>query len=226
MTVFPAHGPAYACSYCSTAEGGTVYHPLGEPCPKATYYGTPLESTGQFDEKLMEEGVRLLLRGMGQDLTDPNFVDTPRRVSKLFREMLTPQQNNWTTFPAQAADLIVLRGHKVVALCPHHLQPVVLTAYVGYIPNELTIGLSKLARVVEEHLTKPIMQEDLGDAIADSLEKRLKPKGTGVVLTGIHGCMRFRGVESDGDVVTSVMRGVLLLNPTARQEFLQIVGRP
>jgi len=62
--------------------------------------------------------------------------------------------------------------------------------------------------------------------VADSIHDKLDPKGVGVVLAGVHGCMRFRGVRSDGDVVTSVMRGVLLLNPAARTEFLQIIGRP
>lgn len=176
--------------------------------------------------KRMSRAVEELLLGMGVDINSPDFLETPQRVAKMYSEMLSPAPNNWKTFPTKKADLIVLRNHEVVALCPHHLQPVVLTAYIGYIPNKKTVGLSKLARAVEEQLTRPITQEDLGDAIADMLEDRLEPKGTGVVLAGIHGCMRFRGVRSGGDTVTSVMRGVLLLNPAARSEFLQIVGRP
>jgi len=176
----------------------------------------------------MEKGVALLLEGMNIPdwEKDPNFRDTPARVARMFEEMLTPSKNNWTAFPARSADLIILRGHRVVAICPHHLQPVDVTAYVGYIPNKTTIGLSKLARVVEQHLTIPIMQEDLAHAIVESLEQRLDPKGVGVVLVGIHGCMKFRGVESTGDVVSSVMKGVLLLNAAARGEFLQLIGRP
>jgi hypothetical protein len=38
--------------------------------------------------------------------------------------------------------------------------------------------------------------------------------------------MRFRGVRSNGDVVVSVMKGVLLLNQAARAELFQIIGRP
>jgi GTP cyclohydrolase I len=177
----------------------------------------------------MEEGIKLLLTGMlngNSWQTDPNFMDTPRRVSKMFMEMLSPQENNWTAFPAQSADMVVLRNHKVIALCPHHLQPVEVKCFIGYIPNKTTIGLSKLARVVEQFLTIPIMQEDLANAVANELNTRLDPRGVGVVLSGIHGCMRFRGVESDGDVVTSVMKGQLLLNPAAREEFFHIIGRP
>lgn len=173
----------------------------------------------------MEKGVELILRGMGADLNDPNFTATPRRVARMFEELLTPEKNSWATFPARAADMVVLTGHKVTGLCPHHLQPVEITAHVGYIPNKLTVGLSKLARAVEDSLTRPIMQEELADEVADVLEKRLEPKGCGVILSGVHGCMRHRGVKTDGVVVTSVMRGVFLLNPTARMEFMQLVGR-
>jgi len=176
----------------------------------------------------MTKAIALLLDGMGIPnwREDPNFRDTPGRVAKMFEEMLTPEKNTWTAFPAKSADLIIVRGHGVIALCPHHLQPVEITAYVGYIPNKMTVGISKLARVVEEQLTVPMMQEDLASRVADAVEAKLEPKGTGVVLSGIHGCMKFRGVESESDTVVSVMRGVLLLNPTARTEFLQLIGRP
>jgi GTP cyclohydrolase I len=171
----------------------------------------------------MANGVKLLLEGLGLDWRkDPNYRETPLRVARLYHEMLSPAPNNWTAFPTEASDLIVLRGHKVFALCPHHLLPVELTCTVGYIPNEKTIGLSKLGRVVEEQLVRPLLQEDLANLVADALDTHLKPKGAGVILAGVHGCMRFRGIRSEGDVVISAMRGVLLLNPAARQEFLEI----
>jgi len=177
----------------------------------------------------MEEAVAALLDGMLETSDWRNwddFRDTPRRVAKMYREILTPQPNNWTTFDAEQSDMIILRGHRVVALCPHHLLPVEMKAYVGYIPNKKQLGLSKLARVVESQLTMPMTQERLAHRVVDALESALEPKGVGVVLTGVHGCMKFRGVETDGDVASSVMKGVLLLNPSARAEFFSLIGRP
>jgi len=176
--------------------------------------------------KQMTKGIELVLRGMGVSLKDPNFAETPERVAKMYAEMLTPEVAHWNVFPAKQSDLVLLRGHKVVGLCPHHLQPVEYRCYVGYLPNKLTVGLSKLARVIESMLDKPIMQEDLANDIADTLQQKLEPKGVGVILAGIHGCMRNRGVKSEGDVVVSVMRGTLLLNPAARAELQQLIGRP
>lgn len=177
-------------------------------------------------QKQIADGVRLILRGMGVDLEDSNFKDTPQRVARLYAEMLTPQSNNWTSFPSPTNGMIILRGHRVFALCPHHLQVVELKAFVAYIPRKKVLGLSKLARVVEQHLTKPIMQEELGELVADSLYEQTDAQGVGVILSGAHGCMRYRGIETDGDVVTSTLRGLFIHSQSTREEFLRLVGRP
>lgn len=179
-----------------------------------------------MNRKLMEKGVRLVLEGMGVDLKDSNFLETPQRVARMYEEMLTPSKNSFTQFPSPTKGMIILRGHKVFALCPHHLQVVELKAYVGYIPKKNVLGLSKLARVVEEHLTKPIMQEELGDLVADTLYDRLSCDGVGVVLAGSHGCMRHRGILTQGDVVTRSLRGLFLHSPQTRAEFDSSIGVP
>lgn len=180
-------------------------------------------------KRALEKAVADLLTGITRSsewAEDPNFKDTPKRVAKMYLEMLTPPPNNWTTFPAQNADLVLLRGHRVFAFCPHHLLPVEMLAYVAYIPHKQTLGLSKLARVVEQHLTRPVMQEDLAHEIADALQSKLDPRGVAVILSGIHGCMRCRGVKSSADVVSSVMKGVFRDVPAARAELMQLIGRP
>jgi GTP cyclohydrolase I len=144
----------------------------------------------------------------------------------MYAEFLTPRANNWTLFPSTYENMVVLRGHRVVALCPHHLLPVELRAYVAYIPTRRVLGLSKLARAVEQHLTVPVLQEELGDRVADSLDQALTPKGVAVVLAGQHGCMQHRGVRTAADVVTSAVRGIFLTNPSVRDEFFRLIGTP
>lgn len=172
----------------------------------------------------MRQGIELVLEGMGVDLEDPNFKDTPQRVAKMYAELLTPEHCNWTTFDSQYNNLVMLRAHKVIALCPHHLMPVELRAYVAYIPEKKVLGLSKLARCVEEQLTTPLMQEELGDRVADTLMEKLSPKGAACILVGEHGCMKFRGVRTDGDVITCALRGVFLQELAAREEVLRLAG--
>lgn len=179
-----------------------------------------------INKKLLEQGALTILKGMGVDLQDSNFRDTPKRVARMYAQLLTPQTNNWRTFPSPTNGMIVLRNHRTFALCPHHLLPVELRAYVAYIPKDRVLGLSKLARVVEQHLTKPIMQEELGELTANSLDEQLQPQGVAVVLAGQHGCMKYRGIETDGDVVHTALRGLFLHSQATRDEFYHLIGRP
>ncbi len=88
------------------------------------------------------------------------------------------------------------------------------------------LGLSKLARVVEQHLTRPITQEELSEKVATTLFDRMSPEGVAVVLAGEHGCMRYRGIETTGDVVSATYRGIFQHSGVTRDEFLSLIGRP
>lgn len=187
---------------------------------------TKVSERRPLDLKKMEEGVRLILEGMRVDVSSSNFADTPVRVARMYAELLTPHNNNFTDFESPTNGMIILRGHRVFAICPHHLLPVELRAYVGYIPKDRVLGLSKLARVVEQQLTRPIMQEELGEATASAIDEQIRPQGVAVVLAGVHGCMRVRGIATTGDVVSSALRGLFVHSSTTRDEFLQLIGRP
>lgn len=171
----------------------------------------------------MAKGVKLLLQGMGADLSDPNFKGTPRRVAKMYEELLTPDTLKTSMFPSRYDQLIVIRGHRVVALCPHHLMPVEMTVSVGYLPKKKVLGLSKIVRIMHQPLTRPIMQETFTDMVAQIMYEQCDPKGVGVYVTGTHGCMKYRGVNSDAETVNSRLRGLILENIGLHEEFMSIV---
>jgi len=175
--------------------------------------------------KLIEQGVRLILQGLEVDLEDRNYKDTPKRVARMYQELFTPRRNSWSVFPEQHSNLILLRGHIVYGVCPHHLVPVKMVVHLGYIPNKQVLGLSKLARCIEEQLGAPVLQETFTDNVAQTLHLRLDAKGVGCVVVGSHGCMQARGVKTTGDVVTSCMTGIFFTNPTSREELLTLIGR-
>lgn len=181
---------------------------------------------GRLDPVKLQQGVKLLLQGMGVDLKDSHYKDTPKRVAKMYMQLLTPQVSEMTSFESDTTGMIVLRNHRVFALCPHHLMPVELNCCVAYIPRKKMLGLSKLARIVERQLTRPITQEMLGELVADDLFKETEPEGCSVVLSGEHGCMKYRGIETTGDVVHAVHRGIFMHSATTREEFFRIIGRP
>lgn len=179
----------------------------------------------KLDQKKMARGVALLLEGMGVDLADRNYIDTPARVARMYAELFTPRPCNYATFPESHDSMVILRDHAVHGVCPHHLVLVEMRVFICYIPDKEVLGLSKLARAAEQPLTGPVLQEVYTDTVADLLVESTGAKGVGVVVAGKHGCMRCRGVKSSGDIVTSAMRGQLLLNPSAREEFLRLIGR-
>jgi GTP cyclohydrolase I len=173
-------------------------------------------------QDLIQRGVKLILEGMGVNLEDQNYKDTPGRVYRFYRELFEKKPLDLPTFEEATDEMVVLRGHRTWGLCPHHLLPVEYTVSVGYLPTGQVVGLSKLARIVEASLTGPLLQESLAINVVDKLQT-LKPLGSGCVVVGAHGCMRTRGIKTSGDVVTSAMRGVFLDKPEVRAEFFNLI---
>ena len=178
-----------------------------------------------IDEVLVAKGVTLMLQGFGVDIRDRNYEGTPARVARMYSELFTPKRNSMAAFPETHDSMIILRGHECVGVCPHHLMPVKLRVYLAYIPSGEVLGLSKLARIIEDRLVGPVLQETFTDSIAHDMEVSVNPKGVAVVVTGEHGCMQLRGVRTHADVVTSCMRGVFRTKPAARNEFLRLIGK-
>ncbi|MHB1009795.1 MAG: GTP cyclohydrolase I FolE [Propionibacteriaceae bacterium] len=172
-----------------------------------------------------ERAVRDLLVALGRDPSSPHLADTPLRVAKSLTEMLTPLEFDLTTFPNDEHydELVLARSIPVQSLCEHHMLPFTGVAHVGYLPGERILGLSKLARVVEQFARDLQVQERLTVQVANWLQENLAPKGVGVVIEAEHMCMSMRGVKAGGSkTITSAMRGVLREDARSRQEFFAL----
>ena len=167
------------------------------------------------------------LLALGIDLDDESRRDTPRRIARMYAELLTPEPFDATTFPNDGGydELVVARDIPFHSLCEHHLLPFHGVAHVGYLPGERIVGLSKLARVVDLFARSLQVQERLTAQIAGWLDEHLEPKGVGVVLEAEHLCMSLRGVQKPGSrTVTSALRGLVRDDARTRQEFLGLVA--
>ena len=122
-------------------------------------------------------------------------------------------------------ELLVEGPIEVWTLCPHHLLPCHFTVHIGYIPNELVLGLSKFARIAIILGKRPVIQEMYTRELANEVQKRLDPKGIGISVTGEHGCMRARGVRQNASVTTSVLTGIVENRLEVRAEFYDLVRR-
>ncbi|MFE6255070.1 GTP cyclohydrolase I [Agromyces sp. NPDC057865] len=175
-----------------------------------------------IDRDRARAAVADLLVALGQDLRSPHLAETPRRAADALIELLTREPFRATTFPNDEGydDLVVVAGIPFHSLCEHHLLPFRGVAHLGYLPGDRLVGLSKLARIVEQFSRALQVQERMTRQLAEWLEHELAPRGTGVVLEAEHLCMSLRGPRIVGSVTTTrSFMGLLRDDARLRREF-------
>jgi GTP cyclohydrolase I len=185
-----------------------------------------------FDHAKVEQGVRLILEGIGEDLERDGVRDTPVRVARMYEEITSGLREDPTrvlqaVFEEGHDEMVMIRDIPLASICEHHLVPFVGKAHVAYIPNEQgrITGLSKLARLVDGLARRPQVQERLTAQIADAMVERLEPRGALVVIEAEHLCMSMRGVRKPGAVtVTSAVRGSFRDSMSTRLEAMNLLG--
>jgi GTP cyclohydrolase IA len=187
----------------------------------------------EIDHRKVEEGVRLILEGVGEDPDRDGLKDTPRRVADMYEEILAGIDVDPTPLVsvvpgADFDEMIMVKDIPLTALCEHHMLAFNGKAHVAYIPNKdgRITGLSKIARVVDVLSKRLQVQERLTTEIADTIEKALEPRGVFVLIEAEHLCMTMRGVKKPGSMtVTSAVRGLFRSDARTRQEALHHIGR-
>ena len=184
-----------------------------------------------MDREKIEAGVRLILEGVGEDVTREGLLETPRRVAAMYEEIfagLTQDAGSHlcVTFGEGHQEMVLVRDIPLYSVCEHHLLPFVGKAHVAYIPgvDGRICGLSKLARVVDVFAKRPQVQERLTSQIAETIVEYLKPQGVIVVIEAEHLCMSMRGVEKPGAITTtSAVRGIFRTNAPTRAEAMSLI---
>jgi GTP cyclohydrolase IA len=185
-----------------------------------------------FDRERIEQGVRLVLEGIGEDPERGGLKDTPDRVARMYEEIASGigRDASELVTVVEGADfdeMIMVRDIPLYSLCEHHMLPFVGKAHVAYIPNksQQITGLSKIARVVDMTAKRLQVQERLTTEIAEAMERALSPRGVFVVIEAEHLCMTMRGIKKPGSVtVTSAIRGLFRTDARTRQEAMNHIG--
>jgi GTP cyclohydrolase I len=189
------------------------------------------------DREKLQKHLREVLALLHVDLDNENIADTPRRwaeslvtltsgydyrdvkkLTTLFRKACSQADKN-------CQNMVVIGG-TYKTLCAHHILPFFGQFIIGYIPEKMIIGASKIPRIVEVHMRRLQSQEHLAHDVADTIDKILEPRGIAVWMGGVHLCMVMRGVEQESSFMeTDVLRGDFLKDERTRQEFMSIVNR-
>lgn len=150
-----------------------------------------------MNKELMEKAVYDLLIGMGENPEREGLKETPKRVAKMYEEILTSEDFHYTTFEDKYDDLIMVKNIEFSSMCEHHLMPFWGVVSIAYIPNNKIIGLSKLARVVEKYAHNLQVQERLTEEILADLKENLGTEDVAVLIEAKHMCMIARGVKKE-----------------------------
>jgi GTP cyclohydrolase I len=127
-------------------------------------------------------------------------------------------------FTEKYDEMVLVKDIAFNSMCEHHMLPFIGKAHIGYVPNGKVVGLSKLARVVEEISHRPQVQERMTEQIANLLTEELQVKGVAVVIEASHSCMSIRGVRKPDSVcVTSAMKGLFRSNLSSRSEVMNLI---
>lgn len=182
-----------------------------------------------MDQEKIKQGIRMVLEGIGEDLTREGLVETPERIARMYEEICggmqeDPEEHLQKTFHVTNNDMVVEKDITFYSMCEHHMLPFYGNVHVAYIPDGKVAGLSKLARTVEVYAKRLQLQEQMTGQIAEALMKYLKPKGVIVMAEAEHMCMTMRGIKKPGSkTVTIVKHGVFKEDKELVEQFFQMI---
>lgn len=190
------------------------------------------EIDDNIDSTEIEDAVTKILNAVGEDPQREGLQFTPRRVARMYHELLggytmDPKAIiNGALFEVKYDEMVLVRDIEFYSLCEHHMLPFMGRVHVAYIPDGKVLGLSKIPRIVDMYARRLQVQERMTRQIADFLRDLLKPQGVAVVVEAMHLCSMMRGVrKQDARMTTSAMHGAFRANLATRQEFLANISR-
>lgn len=164
--------------------------------------------------------------------TDPNSMDTARRLAKMYyKELMSGRYETpppTTAFPNEPDNvtnekydgMLVVRS-ELKSVCSHHHQPVTGVAYIGIIAADTLIGLSKYTRIAQWCARRGTLQEELAMDISREIMKATKSDDVGVYIQATHGCCENRGIMAHSSLTqTTVLKGAFKNDPATKEEFM------
>ena len=193
---------------------------------------TPLIESSLSDEEKrasIEAHFRDIMEVLGLDLLDDSFMDTPKRIAKMYVNEIFGGLD-YRNFPKvtvienkmQVDEMIKVCDIDLSSTCEHHFVTIDGTATIAYIPRNKLVGLSKINRLVRFFAQRPQVQERLTEQVLLALQTLLESEDVAVSIKAVHYCVKARGVrDSNSATATTALGGTFKTQPETRREFLQ-----
>ena len=191
-----------------------------------------LKDKSEVSDKEAEEAFRTILRWIGENPNREGLLETPRRVTKAYKEYFKGYNQEITSELLKTFgdvngydDMVLQKNISVQSHCEHHMAPIIGVAHVAYIPKKRVVGLSKLARVVEVYSKRLQTQERLTMQIAKSLIDGLDSHGVAVTIDSTHQCMTMRGIKKEkATTITNYFLGKFKDDLSFQNRFLKHIS--
>jgi len=187
----------------------------------------------KFNDKKVESAIKQLLEAFGEDIHREGLTETPKRVTKYWKELL--EGNNYTNeeiarmnnkcFTVPYDSMVVKEVKDVFSHCEHHLALMYnMRVVVAYIPIQVdggykVLGLSKIPRIVKLCAKRLQLQEKLATDIAECISFATGSTDVYVNIVGDHGCVSARGSNSEGFTDVTTLWGQFKENSDLRNEI-------
>ena len=185
------------------------------------------------ESKRMQNAVRTLLLGIGEDPEREGLKATPERVQRMYGELCAgygmdlESVVHGAVFDESCDSMVLVRNISFYSMCEHHMLPFYGKIHVAYIPDGKIIGLSKIPRIVEMYARRLQVQERLTEQVCEAVESILHPQGIAVLTNGLHMCSIMRGVKKESaELITTRFTGVFEKDPVLRDDFYRQIGLP
>ena len=181
------------------------------------------------DKQKVEQAIRLLLEGIGEDTEREGLKDTPDRIARMCMEIyggLDEEADHHLAkqFEVENNEMVLEKDITFYSMCEHHLMPFYGKAHVAYIPNGKIVGLSKIPRIVDAFARRMQVQERLTDQIKNCIQEALDPLGVAVVIEAQHMCMQMRGIQKQNSVTTTSSFTGAFEKDKTRKEFINLIA--
>lgn len=159
-------------------------------------------------------------------VNDPNSMDTPRRLAKMYinelmrgRYVPCPSVTSFPNIGSRAYHGMLVAKAEITSMCSHHHQTVQGLCYIGILPTDKVIGLSKYTRIAQWCARRGTLQEELTDQILAEIQKQTGSDNIGVHITATHNCMEARGLMAHDSSTSTTSLSGQFYNDSVKKEF-------
>ncbi|MDE6288245.1 MAG: GTP cyclohydrolase I FolE, partial [Muribaculaceae bacterium] len=178
--------------------------------------------------ELIASHIEEIIKLLGEDVTREGLVKTPVRAAKALAFITQGYHNDSeqilqsAMFTHEGSQVVIVKDIEFYSMCEHHILPFFGKVSIAYLPGKHIVGLSKLARLVNNCARKLQVQERLTREICTIVGKVLDCEGVMVICDAQHLCMKMRGVEKqESSTSTMEYTGRFLTDSQLRRDVLE-----